>query len=396
MEAAFFTNNRQRLAELVDGAPIILTAFSAMQRVGDESWRFEQEANFWYLTGIEAADWQLVINDGRSTLIAPEVSAVSQIFNEHLSFETAQAISGVDRVISHDEGVSYLASLSGGGYDTVCTILPRNQVDYEFILNPTQARLTAKLKKSFRQIDDIRPTIHKLRAIKQKPEIMMLRRAINLTRSAFEIVKSELESYTFEYEAQARFSYEFERTGATHAYDPIVAGGANAITLHYNSNRSGLKQGELVLIDVGARYGGYNADITRTYAFHEATKRQRAVHAAVKQAQGQIIDLIQPGSSVKQYLIDSDEIMLQALKSLDLHKTPDDFRRYYPHAVSHGLGVETHDPLGGPETFQPGMVLTVEPGIYIPEESIGVRLEDDILVTDSGAENLSRGLSNEL
>lgn len=115
METAFFTNNRERLAELVDGAPIILTAFSAMQRVGDESWRFEQEANFWYLTGIEAADWQLVINDGRSTLIAPEASAVSQIFNEHLSFETAQAISGVDRVISRDEGVSYLASLSGGG-----------------------------------------------------------------------------------------------------------------------------------------------------------------------------------------------------------------------------------------------------------------------------------------
>ena len=86
MEAAFFTNNRQRLAELVDGAPIILTAFSAMQRVGDESWRFEQEANFWYLTGIEAADWELVIEGGQSILIAPEVSAVSQIFNEHLSF----------------------------------------------------------------------------------------------------------------------------------------------------------------------------------------------------------------------------------------------------------------------------------------------------------------------
>ena len=394
MEATFFTNNRQRLAELVDGAPIILTAFSAMQRVGDESWRFEQEANFWYLTGIEEADWQLVINDGRSILIAPEVSAVSQIFNEHLSFEMAQAASGVDRVVSRKEGIGYVANLSKQ-YDTVCTILPRNQVDHEFVLNPSQARLAAKLKKTFRKVSDVRSTVHKLRAIKQKPEIMMMRRAINLTRSAFEAAKGELENYTFEYEVQARFSYEFERAGATHAYDPIVAGGANAVTLHYNSNRSGLKQGELVLVDIGARYGGYSADITRTYAFHEATERQRAVHATVKQAKDQIIDLIQPGGSVRQYLIDSDEIMLQALLSLNLHKGPDDFRRYYPHAVSHGLGIETHDPLGGAETFQPGMVLTVEPGIYIPEESIGVRLEDDILVTDSSTENLSRGLSDD-
>ena len=395
MEATFFTHNRERLTEIAHGMPIILTAFSAMQRVGDEAWRVEQEANFWYLTGIEEADWQLVIENGKSTLIAPDISTVSQIFNEHLSLETAQVVSGVDRVISHDEGVSYITSL-GEKCDIACTILPRNQIAHEFTLNPSQARLASELKKIFRQVNDVRSDIHKLRAIKQKPEIMMMRRAINLTRSAFETVKSELANYTFEYEAQARFSYEFERAGAVHAYDPIVAGGANAITLHYNSNRSDLEQGELVLIDVGARYGGYSADITRTYAFGEVTERQRMVHAAVKQAKDHIINLIQPGGSVKQYLIDSDAIMLQALTSLDLYKTSDDFRRYYPHAVSHGLGIETHDPLAGPEVFQPGMVLTVEPGIYIPEESIGIRLEDDILVTDIGVDNLSRGLSDEL
>ncbi len=395
METDFFENNRERLSEQLHGAPAIFTAYTEMQRCSDEAWRFEQEANFWYLCGIEEADWQLIIDGNQSILIAPDVSMVSRIFNEHTSMETAQAISGVDRVLSHDEGVRYVTDLASN-HSQIYTVFPKNQMDHEFCLNPAQVKLHFRLRKLFKKVHDARPMLHKMRAIKQKPEIMMMRRAINLTRTAFETVKNELPDYTFEYQAQARFSFEFERAGAAHAYDPIVAGGANAVTLHYNSNRAGLKEGELVLMDVGARYGGYSADITRTYAFGDTTERQRAVRAAVKQAKDRIIDLIKPGTPLRDYLEDSDEIMGEALKSLNLYHNEDDFRRYFPHAVSHGLGIETHDPLGQPETFLAGMVLTVEPGIYIPEEHIGVRLEDDILVTESGHDNLSKHLSDEL
>ncbi|MDR1970027.1 MAG: Xaa-Pro peptidase family protein [Candidatus Nomurabacteria bacterium] len=399
MNADFFERNREKLAEAVKGSPVILTAYTAMQRCSDESWRFEQEANFWYLTGIEAADWQMVLVDGQTTLIAPDISKKSQIFDGSLSTDEARKISGAGRVISRDEGVTYLSELAKK-HKQVFTISPGNAIDYEFSLNPARAILAAKLRKNFSKVKDIRPVLHQLRAIKQPAEIMMLRRAINLTRSAFETVKTELSDYKFEYEIQARLSYEFERAGATHAYDPIVAGGENALTLHYNANRAGLRSGNLVLIDAGARYGNYSADITRTYAFGDVSARQKATHAAVKNAKDAIVDLIKPGLAISEYVAKSDEIVCQALKSLDLLQDQvlqeEDFIKYFPHAVSHGLGIETHDPLGNPKTFQTGMVLTVEPGIYIPEEGIGVRLEDDILITDSGSENLSRHLADNL
>ena len=392
MDADFFISNRRSLSERIDGL-VVLTAGKQMQRCYDEAYRFEQEANFWYLTGINEPDWKLIIHEGESVLVAPKISEISGIFNEHLDAKQALEISGANSVIAESELLDYLKSLTA---KNAYTIFPQKQSDYEFQLNSSQNNLTKMLKKHFKSLNDVRPNLNKLRAIKQKPEIMMMRRAINLTRSAFEIVKSELDSYNFEYEAQARFSYEFERTGASHAYDPIVAGGKNAVTLHYNSNRDGLRQDELVLMDVGASYGGYSADITRTHAFGEATERQRAVHRAVKQAKDQIIDLLKPGKNVKEYLSESDEIMREALRSLNLYESKDDFRKYYPHAISHGLGIETHDPLGAPETFAVGMVLTVEPGIYIPEENIGVRLEDDILIKETGYENLSKLLSSEL
>jgi len=395
MTPDFFKKNRAKLAEAVKGAPVILTAYTEMQRCNDEAWRFEQETNFWYLTGVEAPNWQVVLEDGRTTLIAPDVSKISQIFNGSLALDVAQTISGADKIITCDTAAKFLRDLAKK-HGSVYTIFPQNATDFEFSLNPAPAILIAKLRKNFTKVKDIRPELHRLRAIKQPAEIMMLRRAINLTRSAFQIVKAELSDYSFEYEAQARFSYEFERAGATHAYDPIVAGGKNAVTLHYNANCAGLTKGDLVLMDVGARYGGYCADVTRTYANGEVSPRQKAVHTAVKDAKNAIVDLLKPGLAVRDYLEKSDEIVRQALQSLDLLQKPDDFRKYFPHAVSHGLGIETHDPLGQPKTFQPGMVLTVEPGIYIPEENIGVRLEDDILITEGSHENLSGHLSDDL
>jgi Xaa-Pro aminopeptidase len=356
------------------------------------------------LTGIEAAAWQMILADGQTTLIAPDVGKISQIFNGSLSPDKAKEISGADKVITPAAKAAYFRRLAKK-HQAIYTIFPMSAVDHEFSLNPAQAILTAELGRNFNQVKDSKPILHSLRAIKQKPEIMMMRRAINLTKSAFDIVKKELDSYSFEYQAAARFSYEFEKAGGSHAYDPIVAGGQNAITLHYSANSAALRRGDLVLIDVGARYGGYSADITRTYAYGDINNRQKAVHAAVKNAKNLIVDIIRPGLEISEYLNKTDEIMQEALKSLGLLKDSDlknqqtfqeKYRKYFPHAVSHGLGIETHDPLGRPKTFQTGMVLTVEPGIYIPEEGIGARLEDDILVSENGRENLSGRLADDL
>jgi len=244
---------------------------------------------------------------------------------------------------------------------------------------------------------DCRKDLAQLRAIKQPEEIKAIQRAIRLTVDGFEHIKQAIESHGYEYEIEAEFSYFFRSHGASgHAYEPIVAAGKNACTLHYVANNDPIKKNSMVLMDIGAEVDGYAADITRTIQKGVATKRQLAVHAAVEEAQRRIIQLLEPELSVEEYQRSVDEIMSEALKRLGLYAGEESLRRYMPHAVSHGLGIDVHDSLGGTRYLQPDMVLTVEPGIYIPEEGIGVRIEDDILITDKSHRNLSQRLSTSL
>ena len=236
-----------------------------------------------------------------------------------------------------------------------------------------------------------------MRAIKQPSEIKALEHAAKLTVDAFEAVKQQIATYKYEYEIEADFTAWFRRHDARHAYEPIVAAGQAATTLHYIGNNQPFHAKDLVLIDIGARKDGYCADVTRTYAKRQPSKRQVAVHHAVTEAQTEIIGLLRPGLSVREYHEQVDKIMVRACKQIGLVATDDEtlIRRYMPHAVSHGLGIDTHDALGRPTEFVESMVLTVEPGIYIPEEGVGVRIEDDILVTAQGHRSLTGRLSTD-
>lgn len=371
-----------------------------MQRSNDAAFQLEQEANFWYLTGIEAADWWVIIDDDKSWLVAPDVDQAHQIFDGSLSWVEAKRISGVDEVLSRENADELLQTLARK-HKAVYTLGtdPRAK-HYDFVLNPAQKEMQKRLKKIFTEVRDCRQDLAKLRAIKQPHEITAMKKAIALTVDMFADVKKKLPELTTEYEVEAEFTYSFGKSGGVdHAYDPIVAGGKNACTLHYNNNKDQLNAGELLLIDIGARVDGYAADITRTYAIGTPTERQTAVHRAVETAHKAIIKLLRPGLSVTEYQTKVDTIMQDALISLDLLKDRKDhatYRKYFPHAISHGLGIDVHDSLGRPTELRPGMVLTVEPGIYIPEESIGVRIEDDILITDTGHLNLSGALPTSL
>ena len=402
MDSAFFTHNRQNLSDALAGAPLIITAYTQTQRRADMAWHFEQEANFWWLTGIEAPDWQLIVDTTRhkSWLVAPEVDDVHQVFDGSLSSDEAVHQSGVDGVLTRSQAEEKIAELAKR--HTVVYLLGDDPQasHYNFALNPAPAELKRQLARSFKDVRSARKELSVLRAIKQPAELVVMQRAIDTTIDGFIAVRDKLQNFKYEYEIDAEFSYLFRKHGASgHAYDPIVAAGANACTLHYVANRERLKKRQLVLLDIGAHMGGYAADITRTYAYGEPAKRQVAVHRAAQLAQQEIIASIEPNLSVEEYQRSVDRIMTEALMSLGLMKDAtdqDNYHRYFPHAVSHGLGVDVHDSLGGPKYLQPGMVLTVEPGIYIPEEGIGVRIEDDILVTANGHTNLSQRLSTDL
>jgi Xaa-Pro aminopeptidase len=401
LEGSFFTANRGRLIQRLNGGVVVLSAYTKMQRGHDMASVFEQEANFWWLSGIDAADWQLVIDGSRhkTWLIMPHVSDVHQIFDGSLSADDAKRISGVDTVIAHDEASKLLRDLAKK-HSVVHTLGDLPHAEYlDFVLNPAPKKIHEQLSRTFNAVQDCRKELSQLRAIKQPEEITMLQQAIDITIDAFNVVKEKLPTLKTEYQVEAEFTYFFRKNNVAHAYDPIVAGGKNACTLHYDHNGAKLKKRELLLMDIGARSGGYPADITRTYAVGEPTKRQQQVHDAVVRVQRRIIELIGPGLSVEQYQRDVDAVMIDTLIELGLMRNASDekaYHRYFPHAVSHGLGVNVHDSLGAPKLLQTGMVLTVEPGIYIPEESIGVRIEDDILITDSGFRNLSGRLSTEL
>ena len=402
MTSDFFKGNRDSIVNQLKGGLVVISAYAGMQRGNDSAFKFEQEANFWWLTGIEVPDWWLIIDGtrGRSWLVAPSLSDSRVIFDGSLSPEDAVKISGVDEVIARDDALMMLRTLAKK-HSVVHTLGEQPYAEYlDFTLNPASKKLYESLDRIFNSVSDCRKELAGLRAIKQPEEIAVMKQAINLTMGAFEHIKERLPDFTYEYEIEAEFSYWFTRRGAKgHAYDPIVATGSNACTLHYIDNDSKLKKRDLLLLDIGARVSGYAADITRTYALGEPTKRQNEVHEAVQIAQQKIIRLIRPELLVEEYQQKVDEIMGDAMISLGLIKSKTDeknYRKYFPHAVSHGLGVDVHDSLGGLKYFKPGMVLTVEPGIYIPEQGIGVRIEDDILVTEKGHTNLSSRLSTDL
>ena len=401
MKADFFKYNRQRLMEAVPGGLIILTGYTAMQSTGDAAARFEQESNFWWLTGIDEPDWGLII-DGvhqKITLVAPALTESQLTFDGGLSAEKALLISGADTVLPSNELESTYRGLAKS--HPLCYSLGTHPYsDYmTFFQNPAPKKLFDTLTRVFQSVRDCRKQLATIRSIKSAAEINAVQAAVDSTVAAFIHVKQRLDTFKTEAEVEAEFSYLFRRGGTDgHAYAPIVAGGKNACTLHYNKNNDRLRKGSLLLLDIGARREGYAADISRTVAIGTPTKRQQAVFNAVKAAQAEIISYIKPGRSIEEYYQAVDTIMKSAAVELRLITDTDDtaYRNVFPHAIGHGLGVDVHDMGGSSREFKPGMILTVEPGLYSKAESIGVRIEDDILVTNKGHTNLSRHLKVEL
>ncbi len=389
--------NRQRLYEKADGQLIVLAGYDAMQQSGDMAAPFLQESTFWWATGIEQPGWKVILDTARgvATLVRPKRSDVDIIFNGESDDAEITALSGISDIIAEKDFEARLRQLHRK-HAIAQTLNPKQS--HEFVLNPAGQLLHTALKRIFDSVQHCDAIFNELKAIKQPEELARMRAAAKLTCGAFADVRAKLSELRTEAEVEAEFTYQFHRVGAKHAYEPIVASGANVCTLHYLANKDKLKARDMVLIDIGARVGGYSADVTRTYCVNP-TKRQKAVHAAAEKAHQDIIALLAPGLPVAEYIDTVDEIMKQALHSLglldDINDT-DTYRKYFPHSISHGLGIDTHDSLGRPRYFEPGMVLMVEPGIYIPEEGIGVRIEDEILITATGHENLTGTLPTSL
>lgn len=395
MNHQFFTANRQRFCEqLKPGSVVALTAFTAMQQTNDGAAPFVQEGNFWYLTGIAEPDWRLIIDvdSGEQWLVAPQRSFVHKMFDGSLTPDDATAISGVKNVVSQREGAALLKQLLAQK-QLAYTLVPQSLRMYDMAPNPAQRRLVAALKGV--TVQDAHQILAKMRAIKQPAEIEAIQKAVDITVIGLQQLLPQIKHMHHEYEADAALTYQFRSRGATHAFEPIIAAGKNACVLHHPLPKDPLQQNSWLLMDIGAKTDGYCADVTRTVPIGQPSARHLQVYEAVERIHAHTFSLIKAGVPSKEFLRSAYQRVGEELLQLGLIKTIKlDYTsvfKYMPHAISHGLGIDAHDPLGAPETLQENMVITVEAGIYIPQEAIGVRLEDDVLVTKDGAKNLSVG-----
>lgn len=400
--ADFFINNRQKLLQQTEAKLVVFSANGLLQRSADTTYPFRQDSNFWYLTGVSEPDYVLVLERDEVFLIAPKRADHRDQWDGLIDKRAVKSISGIKQIVEHHEGWTKLDMLLKK-HKKVHTITPVEAYfdHFGFYANPSKGVLLSSLAKH-RKLEqvDIRLNIARLRQIKQPEEIQAIQKAIDITAKSLKSVKRKLSKYTNERQIVADLSRDFINASADgHAYQPIVATGGNATTIHYIKNNQDIHANDLVLLDVGAEVQGYSADITRTYSTSTPNKRQISVHKAVLSVQEQAFALLKPGIDMKKYEKTVDSIMAIELKKLGLLDDVNDKKRlkkYYPHLTSHFLGLDTHDAADYKQPLKAGMVLTVEPGIYIPDENIGVRIEDDVLVTDDGIKVLSSGLPTSL
>lgn len=398
----FFASNRSKLRADTQAQIIVLAANGLLQRSADTTYAFRQDSNFWYFSGLEEPDYLLVITAEDSFLIAPKRGDHRDQWDGSIDKRAIKKLSGIDKIEEHHDGWIRLDLLLKK-HKKVHTITPA-EVYYDhfgFYANPARATLLSALSKH-RKLEqvDIRKNIARMRQVKHESEIKAIQSAIDITAKSLKKIKKNIQSYASENQIAADITRDFIRSGANgHAYQPIIAAGKNAATIHYIKNNDFLEAGQLLLLDVGAEVSNYSADITRTYSIGSPTKRQQEVYGAVKRVQDKAINLLKPGIDMKKYEAEVDTFMAKELKKLKLIDDITDKRKlkkYYPHLTSHFLGLDTHDSADYKNLLQPGMVLTVEPGIYIPEEGIGIRIEDDVLITDNGTKVLSGDLSSGL
>ena len=402
IDPCLFADNRRKLTAVLPRQSLAIThAADVLPTNGDGTLRLYPASDLFWLSGIEQEESVLVLAPDAFEPTHREMLFIRQP-NEHLAIwegekltkEKARAISGIDTI-------RWLEDLPGVLHGLMCeceaVFLNANEHERASLAVPQRdLRMARQLIHDYPLHDYRRlaPLLRRLRALKSPAEVDLLRQAIDITDAGLRRVLATLKPGVMEYEIEAELAAEFIRHRATFGYEPIIASGGHACCLHYNTNDDVCREGDLVLIDVGACYANYNADLTRTYPVSgRFTPRQRAVYEAVLRVLKSSIARATVGTTPRDWkraaqLEMNDELLRLGLISKDdITKdsaTEPACKKYFMHGLGHSLGLGVHDiaPINGP--FEPGWVITVEPGIYIPEEGIGVRLENDILITERG------------
>ncbi len=387
------------LNQLPDGAMVIISTNPEQLRSGDVHYPYRAQSDFWYLTGFTEPEAVAVFSKNNDTIFLREKDPARAIWDgERLGVKAA---------------VQTLKTDNAQPIEQLKTLLPKlianaEQVYYDFKPCVLDNEIITLLKTS--QPQSLLPYLHEMRLIKDAEEIKLMQQAADISVVAHTLAMQQTQAGLFEYEVASVFDAHFRKHNAEHAYTPIVAGGENACVLHYIKNNQPLNDGNLLLIDAGCEVQGYASDITRTFPINgKFSPVQAQIYQIVLDAQYAAIAVIRPGELVTKPNQIATNIIRQGLIELGILQNNGDLSEFYMHGTGHWLGLDVHD-VGSyqqndkPRQFEAGMVSTVEPGIYIRKDdkinpiywNIGIRIEDDVLVTTTGNRVLTSVLVKEI
>ncbi len=420
-----YSKRRKQIFKQISEGVALIPSARMVTRSNDTEFPFRQESNFYYLTGFDEPDCLLLLckqgKDEKSVLFLRERNPEMEMWvGKRLGVEAAKETLGVDEAYSISLLEEELPKLLEGHVNLYLDTFSDN-----IYLNRVKEVChtlmhTRSIDLSPRHFMHLNTVLEKARLIKEPYEIEQIRKALLITQQAHHAAMAFVQPGKKEYEVQALMEYIFKKEGSKHdAYGTIVAGGNNANTLHYVDNSQGLKAGEMMLIDAGCEWNYYASDITRTTPINGSfSKPQQALYEGILDAQLKIINSIKPGVSKQLLQQKSERLLTQVMVDLGILQGSVDslvetkaFKKYYPHGIGHWMGLDVHDTCpykdekGDEIVFEEGVILTIEPAIYLPEDDpdipeayrgIGIRTEDDILVTKKGYENLSSGIAKEI
>lgn len=409
--SSLFINNRKRFVkELKPGSLALFNSNDIMPTSADGTLPFIQQTDIFWLSGVDQEESILLIfpdsklPEHKEILFLKETNEQIAIWEgEKLTKEKAEEVSGIKTVY-------WLSQFPAVFHQLMCecqhVYLNSNEHLRAVVEVQTRDARFVKWCQEKYPLHDyqrVQPIMHRLRAIKSKEEIELIQAACNITEKGFRRLLTFVKPGVWEYEIEAELSHEFIRNRSRgFAYTPIIASGFNACVLHYIDNNKQCRAGDVILLDVAAEYANYASDLTRCLPVSgKFTKRQKNVYNAVLRVMKGAIGMLKAGNNILDYheavgkMMEEELIKLRLLRQSAVKKQDPKnplYKKYFMHGTSHYLGLDVHDYGNKYAKFEPGMVFTCEPGIYIREENLGIRLENDILITKNGNEDLMKSI----
>lgn len=400
MNKDFFIGNRKRFAEKMNDYSVAVFFSNVAPRESlDQSHKFSVDRNFFYLTGINKENMVLVMTKINGVVIEQLfIPPVNELFEKWygilLRHNEAEEISGISNILDRESFESNLASKLSSmdiieNLYIVTTLASMEEAQDQY------KALASKVRNQFPTVNILNslPLIMELRVHKQPEEIEEIKTSINYTKEALEFLMKNLKPEMYEYEVRAHYEYQLMLRNSSPSFATIAASGKNAVILHYVDLQNKINDGDMVLCDLGALSNMYASDITRTYPVNgKFTQRQKDLYNIVLGAQDIATDIMKPGVLEKDVNDAVIKYFAKELKAIKLIKDDSEVSKYYYHSIGHPLGLDVHDLRCRDKKIAENNVYTVEPGLYIAEEGIGIRIEDDILVTKEGNINLSKDI----